>query len=148
MRSIRFRTACGSFGAFERHFNVNDALSGGAALTSGLKEDPDGGATYSFDWGRVHFAVLNTNDNQHAQHSALSPAQLEWLKKDVRTSRERGAQWVILALHKGIYSKGYHSLEDADIRRVRQALTALIDDPSDRCGASGTRPCLFAYQGA
>lgn len=63
-----------SFGAFERHFNVNDALAGGAALTSGLKEDPDGGATYSFDWGRVHFAVLNTNDNQHAQHSALSPA--------------------------------------------------------------------------
>lgn len=49
-------------------------------------------------------------------------------QKDVRTSRERGAQWVILALHKGIYSKGYHSLEDADIRRVRQALTALIDD--------------------
>ena len=39
-----------SFGAFERHFNVNDALTGGAALTSGLKEDPDGGATYSFDW--------------------------------------------------------------------------------------------------
>ena len=117
-----------SFGAFERRFNVNDALAGGAALTSGLKEDPDGGATYSFDWGRVHFAVLNTNDNQHAQHSALSPAQLEWLKKDVRASRERGAQWVILALHKGIYSKGYHSLEDADIRRVRQALTALIDD--------------------
>ena len=95
-----------SFGAFERHFNVNDALSGGAALTRGLKEDPDGGATYSFDWGRVHFAVLNTNDNQHAQHSALSPAQLEWLKKDVRTSRERGAQWVILCAAQGDLFKG------------------------------------------
>lgn len=88
----------------------------------------DGGSYYSsYDYNGVHFVVLNTNDYK-VNGKALSATQLEWIKNDVKQARENGAQWVILAYHKPLYSKGYHSLQDRDVQAVRDEFMKLIDE--------------------
>ncbi len=87
----------------------------------------DGGSYYSYDYNGVHFVVLNTNDYK-GDGKALSPTQLEWIKNDVKQARQNGAKWVILAYHKPLYSKGYHSLQDRDVQAVRNGFMKLIDE--------------------
>lgn len=106
---------------FNEHVNVdvaNEAISGGSY--------------YSFDYNGVHFTVLNSNDNKesedNAEGKAFGKAQLEWAKKDIEAARANGAEWVILAYHKPLFSKSYHSLQDSDVQAVREEFMKLIDD--------------------
>ena len=106
---------------FNEHVNVvaeNEAISGGSY--------------YSFDYNGVHFTVLNSNDNKESEDNPESKAfgqeQLDWAKKDVEEARANGAKWVILAYHKPIFSKSYHSLQDSDVQAVREEFMKLIDD--------------------
>lgn len=106
---------------FNEHVNVeaeNEAISGGSY--------------YSFDYNNVHFTVLNSNDNKesddNAEGKAFGQEQLDWAKADIEEARKNGAEWVILAYHKPIFSKSYHSLQDSDVQAVREEFMEIIDD--------------------
>lgn len=92
----------------------------------------DGGSYYSFDYNGVHFVTLNTNDNKESDDNpegkAIGEEQMQWLREDVEQARENGAEWIVLNYHKPLYSKSYHSLQDEDVQKVREELTALIDE--------------------
>ena len=92
----------------------------------------DGGSYYSFDYNGVHFVTLNTNDNKESEDNpegkAIGEEQMEWIREDVEKARANGAEWIVLNYHKPLYSKSYHSLQDEDVQKVREELTALIDE--------------------
>ena len=106
---------------FNEHMNVpkeNDAVNGGSY--------------YSFDYNGAHMVVANTNDNKKSKDNpdekAIGDEQMEWIKKDIKQARDNGAKWVVLNLHKPMYSKSYHALSDEDVKKVREELTKEIDD--------------------
>ncbi|PTH23698.1 metallophosphoesterase family protein [Staphylococcus arlettae] len=106
---------------FNEHVNVpkeNDAINGGSY--------------YSFDYNGAHMVVANTNDNKKSKDNpdekAIGKEQMEWIKKDIKKARENGANWVVLNLHKPMYSKSYHALSDEDVKKIRAELTKQIDD--------------------
>ena len=99
---------------FGMHFNVpGDAKNTGSIPPSGV---------YSFDYGDVHIAVLNTEMLASAEE--FEP-QLEWLRQDmVRTDKK----WKIVAEHKGLYTVGPH-MKDTDIKDVLiPALLPVVDE--------------------
>ena len=107
---------------FNEHVNVNSA-----------NDAISGGSYYSFDYNGVHFTVLNSNDNKaddtdNPDEKAFGKAQLEWARKDIEEARANGAKWVILAYHKPIFSKSYHSLQDSDVQAVREEFMQQIDE--------------------
>lgn len=55
-------------------------------------EGPGGGHYYSFDWGDVHLAVLDTSSRRLER----DPAQLAWLARDLAASKKR---WKLVAGH-------------------------------------------------
>lgn len=68
--------------AYVSHFNLPDDHA----------EDSQPGTTYSFDYGNVHFVMLDTESNLKKQ--------TEWLKADLAsTDRE----WIIAAMHRPAY---------------------------------------------
>lgn len=106
---------------FNRHVNVpkgNNAMNGGSY--------------YSFDYNGAHMVVANTNDNKKGKDNpdgkAIGKKQMEWIKNDIKQARKKGSKWVILNLHKPMYSKSYHALSDDDVKKVRKELTKEIDD--------------------
>lgn len=106
---------------FNEHINVPAA-----------NDEIDGGSYYSFDYNGVHFVTLNTNDNKESEDNpegkAIGEEQMQWIREDVEAARENGAEWIVLNYHKPLYSKSYHSLQDEDVQKVREELTALIDE--------------------
>ncbi|MDO4440832.1 MAG: metallophosphoesterase family protein [Moraxella sp.] len=101
---------------FNDHFNVDSAGK------------IDGGSYYSFTYNNAHFVVLNTNDYKNIDKKAIGFEQMNWLKEDVKKARENGAQWVILTYHKPLFSKGYHSLQDLEVQKVRDEFMQTIDE--------------------
>ncbi|HLR18844.1 MAG TPA: metallophosphoesterase family protein [Staphylococcus sp.] len=106
--------------SFNEHMNVpkaNDAVNGGSY--------------YSFDYNGAHMVVANTNDNKKSKDNpdekAIGDEQMEWIKKDIKKARDNGAKWVVLNLHKPMYSKSYHALSDEDVKKIREELTKEID---------------------
>ena len=101
---------------FTDHFNVPS-------------EGPvDGGTYYSYDYNGVHFVVMNSNDYKNEENKAFGVEQLEWLRWDVKQARANGAEWIILNYHKPLFSKSYHSLQDADVQAVRDDFMKIIDE--------------------
>lgn len=68
------------------------------ALDTSESVQVNNGVNYSFDYGNVHVAVLNTNDM-----IAISNAQLIWLENDMNSTDK---DWKIVFLHKSAYSLG------------------------------------------
>ncbi len=106
---------------FNEHVNVpkeNDAVNGGSY--------------YSFDYNGAHMVVANTNDNKKSKDNpdekAIGKKQMEWIKKDIKKARDNGSNWIVLNLHKPMYSKSYHALSDKDVKKIREELTKEIDD--------------------
>ncbi|MFS3127801.1 DUF2341 domain-containing protein [Nocardioides sp. Bht2] len=98
-------------------------------------QDASTGAYYSYDYNGAHFMMLNTNEGEDrdatdmsdTDFTAISDAQLAWLRADALAARERGADWLILTTHKGPYTAGAHPT-DADIISMRERLVPLIDE--------------------
>ena len=65
------------------------------------------GIYYSFDYGHIHFTVLNTGDADSS--GALTSAQLDWLKKDLAATKQK---WKIVALHNPLYSPGKYGSDE------------------------------------
>lgn len=107
--------------AFNHHFNVPAA-----------ENKISGGSYYSFDYNGVHFIIANTNDNKKSDDNpegqALGKAQLDWIKQDAAKAKAAGAQWIVLSYHKPLFSRSYHSLQDEDVQKVREAFMRLIDE--------------------
>ena len=78
------------------------------------------GAYYSFDYGAVHFTVLNTNDL--SSKGALSDKQYKWLVEDLDGTDK---EYKVIIMHKGLYSAGSH-INDTDVIALRKQLTSLF----------------------
>lgn len=76
------------------------------------------GVNYSFDYGNVHFAVVNTNDC-----ISISDAQLTWLENDMNST---DADWKVVLMHKSPYSLG-KDIKWPDSCYLQQSLTAVCD---------------------
>jgi len=72
--------------SFRKHFTVPGNGAGG-------KTTP--GTTYSFNYGNVHFVVLNTESNLADQKV--------WLENDLKNNKQK---WIIVSMHKGVYGQG------------------------------------------
>lgn len=69
---------------------------------------------YSFDYGCVHFVVLNT---QYWEKSRLD-RQIAWMERDLAENRRK---WKIVLLHKALYAATDH-VDDEDIDFLRGKL--------------------------
>ena len=76
------------------------------------------GVNYSFDYGNVHIAVLNTNDIL-----SISIPQLKWLENDLKST---DADWKIVCMHKSPYTLGKDG-KWPDALYLQSALTKVID---------------------
>ena len=76
------------------------------------------GVYYSFDWGNIHFAVLNTNDMY-----PMSQAQKNWFINDMSNT---GAHWKIVLMHRSPYSAGKNINKPLEIA-MRNDLLPLMD---------------------
>ncbi len=86
------------------------------------------GFYYSFDYGKVHFTVLNTNDIESSKDAdgntikQLGSKQYEWLVNDLTDTDK---EWKVIVMHKSLYSEGSHSY-DKDVVGMRAQLTPLF----------------------
>ncbi len=62
----------------------------------------ESGYFYSFDFGNVHFVMLNTN-KQGTSDDSLSNEQITWLTRDLE---ENTAKWTVVLMHHPMYSTG------------------------------------------
>ena len=67
---------------------------------------------YSYDWGRIHFAALDTE--------ADYAAQAEWLDKDLAANQR---PWKIVYMHRPLYSSGEHGSD----MRLRGLLAPVLE---------------------
>lgn len=101
-------------GSFTKHFN----------LETTKQAVSEKGSYYSLDYENVHFVVLNTDEKENED---LSKAQLKWLEKDLKkASKNKSIQWIIVALHRSLYSSGDHST-DGDVINFRSSIGTLLD---------------------
>jgi 3',5'-cyclic AMP phosphodiesterase CpdA len=70
-----------------------------------LPENGESEKWYSYDWGRVHFAALDT-ESDYATQAA-------WLDADLAASN---ADWKVVYMHRPPYSSGHHG-SDTSLRR-------------------------------
>lgn len=71
-----------------------------------LPENGDSEKWYSYDWGRIHFAALDTEDDYKAQ--------AKWLDEDLSKST---LPWKVVYLHRPLYSSGAHG-SDTGLRTI------------------------------
>jgi hypothetical protein len=79
--------------------------------------------TYSFDYGNVHIAVVNSNywvrsDPEDPTHpmglkghreGMLDPVILKWLDRDLSSARARGQRHLLVATHEPVFPNGGHA---------------------------------------
>ena len=89
------------------------------ALDTTESVQTNNGVNYSFDYGNVHIAVVNTNDLV-----AISNAQLTWLRNDMNST---DADWKIVFMHKSPYSLG-KDIKWPDACYLQESLAAVCDE--------------------
>lgn len=76
------------------------------------------GVNYSFDYGNVHCAVLNTNDLL-----SISESQLIWLENDMNST---ACDWKVVFMHKSPYTLGKDG-KWPDALYLKEALVPVLD---------------------
>ena len=89
------------------------------ALDTTESVQTNNGVNYSFDYGNVHVAVVNTNDVV-----AISNAQLNWLRNDMNST---DADWKVVLMHKSPYSLG-KDIKWPDACYLQESLAAVCDE--------------------
>lgn len=89
------------------------------ALDTTESVQTNNGVNYSFDYGNVHFAVVNTNDM-----IAISNAQLNWLRNDMNSTDK---DWKVVLMHKSPYSLG-KDIKWPDACYLQESLAAVCDE--------------------
>jgi len=79
-------------------------------------------AYYSFDYGNVHFVVLDSHETDRSVGSAM----LTWLEIDLAANAQ---DWVIAFWHHPPYSKGSHDSDtEIELMEMRQNVVPILDD--------------------
>lgn len=79
-------------------------------------------AYYSFDYGNIHFIVLNSMD---VSRSATGP-MAKWLQADLQASN---ADWTIAFWHHPPYSKGTHDSDsEVELSEMRQNIVPILEN--------------------
>lgn len=89
------------------------------ALDTSESVQTNNGVNYSFDYGNVHVAVVNTNDV-----IAISNAQLNWLRNDMNSTDK---DWKVVFMHKSPYSLG-KDIKWPDACYLQESLAAVCDE--------------------
>ena len=63
----------------------------------------DSGLYYSFDYGGIHFVMMNAFEFRGKD---LSVKQKKWVEEDIASAREDGAGWIFLFIHNTVLSSG------------------------------------------
>lgn len=82
---------------------------------------------YSYDYGDVHFIVLNTQMAEMEQFQpGLLAAETEWFKKDITKTDKR---WKVVLMHKDVLTYAFKNRTDrqAGISDIGQAFMPLFD---------------------
>jgi hypothetical protein len=78
-------------------------------------------AYYAFDWGNVHFVVLDTQESDRTPAGAM----LTWLDMDLSATDQ---EWTIVFFHHPPYSHGSHDSDaETQLRQVRENIVPLLD---------------------
>lgn len=85
-------------------------------------------AFYSFDLGNTHFISLDSYGMEEQKYylwDTIGP-QVQWLKKDLATNRNKG--WVVVFFHYPPYSKGTHDSDtDGIMTGIREKLLPILE---------------------
>lgn len=84
------------------------------------QESYNSGYFYSFNYGDVHFVMLNTN-MQGTADSSLSDEQLSWLARDLESNNSK---WTIVLMHHPMYST--ERFEDSMAAALKAQLAPLF----------------------
>jgi hypothetical protein len=79
-------------------------------------------AYYSFDYGNIHFVVLDSFDSNRSPNGAM----MNWLRLDLAATSQ---DWIIAFWHHPPYSKGSHDSDDSSqLREMRQYALPILED--------------------
>ncbi len=86
---------------------------------------PSGTETYySYDYGRVHFIVLNSHDLDRRPTAAMA----QWLKEDLAKTSTKKTDWLIAFWHHPPYTKGSHdSDKEKQLIEMRQYILPILE---------------------
>ena len=88
-----------------------------------FQNGPEGlkGQVYSFDYGAVHFSVLDSQLEEESPHYGdILKDQTEWLNRDLSSTRQT---WKLVFFHKSPYNNSPFSINEA----VKTAFCPIID---------------------
>ena len=98
---------------YDAYVLPTDGSAGG--LASGTE------AYYAFDWGNVHFVVLDSHDTPRGTAGAM----LTWLDADLAATDQ---QWVIVYFHHPPYTDGSHDSDtESQLRQMRENALPIIE---------------------
>ena len=79
-------------------------------------------AYYSYDYGNIHFIVLNSYDLDRSPDGAM----INWLRADLQATDQ---DWIVAYWHHPPYSKGSHnSNTEMALREMRQYVLPVLED--------------------
>jgi hypothetical protein len=94
---------------------------------------------YSFNYGAIHFIVLDSTD---PQPGVISDAQLRWLESDLRRFREVPATLVFIH-HPLVYPKNGRAPASGDLCKNPERILSLFSGSPVRAVISGHLPVFF-----
>ncbi len=82
---------------------------------------------YAFDYGNIHFVVLDSEDSIEAANPVATAAMKTWLEADLAST---DAEWLIALWHRPPYTKGF--LHDSDTefneKAMREQMVPILED--------------------
>lgn len=79
---------------------------------------------YSFDYGRIHFIVLNSHDLDRRPAAAMA----QWLREDLAKTSPKRTDWLIAYWHHPPYTKGSHdSDKEHQLIEMREHIMPILE---------------------
>ena len=77
-------------------------------------------AYYAFDYGNVHFVVLNSHDASRSPTGAMAT----WLKSDLLAT---DAEWIVASFHHPPYTDGTHADTETQLKEMRANILPILE---------------------
>ena len=79
---------------------------------------------YSFDYGRIHFVVLNSHDLDRRPAATMA----QWLREDLAKTSPKKTDWIIAYWHHPPYTKGSHdSDKEHQLIEMREHIMPILE---------------------